>query len=147
VEGPDGRSVADGDQGNALSLHVVIQVLLNVDGDGTSALIQDSVLGLVVEKAGHGDALFFTSGEHIVPVVLRVPSAFALDQLAKSYVFKENHEVVISNLLSLHLLKGVGIDQLISKSTVRKVGSLGNVEDLVGCRLVNYTSGSGPELS
>lgn len=147
VEGPDSGSVTDGDQGDALGLHVVVQVLLNVDGDGTSAFIQDSVLGLVVKKAGHGDTLFFTSGEHIVPVVLRVPSTFALDQLAESHVFKENHEVIVSHLLGLHLLEGVRVDQLISESTVREVGSLGNVEDLVSSRLMDYTSSSRPEFT
>jgi len=79
VEGPDSRSVTDGDKGDVLALHVFVQVLLNIDGDRTGALIQNSVFGLVVQKAGHGNALFFASGKHIVPIVIGTPAAFTLD--------------------------------------------------------------------
>lgn len=87
MESPDSRSVTDGDEGDSLGLHVVVQVLLNIDGDRTGALIQDSVLGFVVQETSHGDTLFFSSGKDIVPVVLGVPSSLTFDKLAESDIF------------------------------------------------------------
>jgi len=147
VKDPDSRSVTDGDQGNALSLHVVVEVLLNIDRDGTGALIQDGVLGFVVEETSHGDTLFFTSGKYIVPVVLGVPSSLTLDELTKSDILQEYHKVFVSLFLGLHLFKSVGVDKLIAESSIGKVGTLGNIEDLVNGGLVDDTTSSGPEFT
>jgi len=118
VENPDSGSVTDGDQGNSLGLHVVVKVLLNINGDGTGALIQDGVLGLVIKQTSHGDTLFFTSGKHIVPIVLGVPSSLTFDKLTESDVFQEYHEVFIGFLLGFHLFKSVRVDQLITESSI-----------------------------
>lgn len=119
MERPDSRSVTNGNEGDSLGLHVVVQVLFNIDGNGTGALIQDGILGLVVQETSHSDTLFFSSRKHIVPVVLGVPSSLTFDEFTKSDIFQEYHEVRISFLFGLHLFQSVGVDQLITESTIR----------------------------
>jgi len=43
--------VAHGDESDALLFHVGVQVTLDIDADGTCALVEDGVLGLVEEQA------------------------------------------------------------------------------------------------
>ena len=53
----------------------------------------------------------------------------------------------IGFLLGLHLFKSIRVDQLITESSIGKVRTLGNIEDLVSGWLVDNTTSSGPELT
>jgi len=58
---PEGISVGDSDQRDVHLLHVGVEQALNIDGNGTSALIQNGVQGFVVDKSGHGNSLLFSA--------------------------------------------------------------------------------------
>ena len=81
---PEGLSVRDGDEGDALILHVLVEVALDVDAHSACAFVQDSVDGLVVNQASHGDALLLTAGEDIVPVSNGVPGAFSAHEVVEA---------------------------------------------------------------
>ena len=46
---PEGFTMGDCDERDALLLHVGVEMALNVDRDGAGALVKDSVEGLVVD--------------------------------------------------------------------------------------------------
>lgn len=74
---PECLSMTDSDKCDALALHVAVQVALYINTHGTSALIQYGILRTVIYKSSHGDSLLFTSGKHIVPVIVSIPATFA----------------------------------------------------------------------
>ena len=92
---PESVSVADSDQGDALLFHVGVQVTLDIDADGTCALVEDGVLGLVVDQATHGHPLLLTATEHVVPVVFSVPATFTADEVLQADLAEECGELII----------------------------------------------------
>lgn len=58
---PEGLSVTDRDERDALLLHVSVQVAFDIDGDGACAFIKDSVQGLVIDQSSHSHALLLST--------------------------------------------------------------------------------------
>ena len=58
---PEGFSVRDGDEGDSLILHVLVEVALYVDAHSAGTFVQDGVDGLVVNQASHCNTLLLTS--------------------------------------------------------------------------------------
>lgn len=143
---PESVTMRHGHQGDTLLFHVCIEVTLHIDGNCAGALVQNSVQGFVVNQATHGDALLFTSGQDVIPVVLCVPAAFSADQVAEANFFEDVLQFVIGDILVLLSLMRVGVDQLIAQRSIWKVGSLWDIENLLSRRLVNGATGGGPQL-
>jgi len=81
--------MADCDESDALALHVIVKMTLHVHTYGACALVQDRVLGFVIYQAGHCDALFLTTAQHVVPIVMCIPTSFSVDQVSKPH-FRED---------------------------------------------------------
>lgn len=58
---PEGLSVTDGDERNALLLHVGVQMAFDIDGDCARAFIKDGVQGLVIDQSSHSHALLLST--------------------------------------------------------------------------------------
>lgn len=144
---PESRSVTHSDEGNANLLEVFVHVLFHIKSHLTGALVQNSVGWFVVNKSTHGDALLFTSGKDIIPVVFGAPASLTGAQIAEITFFKNLLEVIISNALFLLSLRGVRVDELISHGSIGKVRSLRNVENLFCWGLENFSIGARPESS
>lgn len=71
---PQTPAVADGHEGDAEGLGVVVHDFLGVEGDAAGALVEDGVAGAVVEEASHGDALLETAGKNVPPLGFGIPT-------------------------------------------------------------------------
>jgi hypothetical protein len=93
---------------------MVVHDLLDLEGDGGRALIQDSVLsevdtvppqgdagrthlGRVVEEPGHGDALLVAAGERVAPLPRLVPAALALDDALDLHDLEDAKQVIVGD--------------------------------------------------
>ena len=119
---------------------------LDVDAHSACAFVQDSVDGLVVNQASHGDALLLTAGEDIVPVSNGVPGAFSAYEVVEAHFIQDDLKAFLINLFSSHLFDGVRVDNLVTKCALRQIGSLRDVEDLINGWLVDYAAKDWPEL-
>lgn len=81
---PESVSMTHSDQGDALLFHVGVQKTLDIDTDCTGALVENGVLGLVIDEATHGHPLLLSTAQHVIPVVLSVPAAFTSREVTKS---------------------------------------------------------------
>jgi len=144
---PHGLSVAYGNQCDSLVLHVLVDVCLDVDAHLRGALIHDRVDRLVVQQATHSDTLLLSSTEHLVPIVVRVPSVVPTNQVVEFHLVEDALQVLIRNPLGPHVGDGMRIDNLVTESALREVGTLRDVEDLVNRGLVDLSTEEGPELT
>lgn len=139
--------MTDRDHGDALRLHVRVEMSLDVDTDSAGAFVEDGVFGLVIDQSAHRHSLLFATAEDIVPVVLGVPAALTVDEVFESDLAEELSEVILRDVLGELILFGIWIDELVSQCSVGEVRSLRNVEDLFEWGFVQLTSINGPELS
>ena len=94
---PEGFTMGDCDERDALLLHVAVEVTLNVDRDGAGALVKDSVQGFVVDKTRHRDPLLLTSRKYVSPVVVRVETVlFTGNDMRKSHVVHDPLKVLLN---------------------------------------------------
>jgi hypothetical protein len=125
----------------------LVEVALDVDAHCAGAFVQDGVDWLVVNQASHGNALFLTSGEDVVPVSNGVPGAFSAYEVVEAHFIQDDLKALLINLFSSHLFDGVRVDNLVTKCALRQIGSLRDVEDLVNGWLVDYATEDWPELT
>ena len=92
---PKSVSVTDSDQRDALLLHVSVEVTFNVNADCTRALVENSILWLVVDQATHCHPLLLATTQHIIPVVLSVPAAFSCNEVLEADLAEESGEFVV----------------------------------------------------
>lgn len=142
---PESRAVTHSDEGNTNLFEVLVHVLFHIKSHLTSALVENSVGWSVVNKSTHSDALLFTTGKDIIPVVFGAPASFTCIQIAKITFFKNFLKIIISNALFLLSFRGVRIDQLISHRPIGKVRSLRNVENFFCWGLENFSISAGPK--
>ena len=88
---PEGFTMGDCDERDAILLHVGIEMTLDVDRDGAGAFVKDSVEGFVVDKTRHRDPLLLTSRKNVSPVVVRVETVFFTgNDMRKSHVVHDS---------------------------------------------------------
>ena len=128
---PERLSVADRDQSDALLLHVGVKVTLDVHAHRTGALVKNGIEWLVIDESSHGHALFFTAGEHVSPVVIRVPTiGLTCNDMRKAHILHDLVQIVVSDASALEIGDAVRVDNLVAKGAVGQVRSLWNVENL-----------------
>ena len=145
---PERLSVADRNQSDALFLHVGVKVTLDVHTHRTGALVKNSIEGLVIDESGHGHALLFTTGEHVSPVVIRVPAIrLTSNDMRKAHILHDLVQIVIGDTSALEIGDAVRVDNLVAKSTVGQVRSLWDVENLLNRWLSQSATLGRPELA
>ena len=94
---PEGFTMGDCDERDALLLHVGVEMTLNVDRDGAGAFVKDSVEGFVVDKTRHRNPLLLTSRKNVSPVVVRVETVFFTgNDVRKSHVVHDPLKVLLN---------------------------------------------------
>ena len=144
---PQCLPVRHGNQRDALVLHVLVEVALDVHRHGASALVQDRVDRLVINQSGHGNALFLTPRKHVVPVGHGVPTALSRHEVIKAHFVQDYLQFFLVNAFAPHLLNGVRIDNLVSESALGEVWPLRDVEYLINGRLVHSATKNRPKFS
>ena len=71
---PQTPAMADSHEGNAQLLGRIVHDLLRLERDAARALVENGVLGLVVEEPGHGHALLKAARKDVPPLRLGVPA-------------------------------------------------------------------------
>ena len=145
---PERLSVAHRDQSDVLLLHVGVKVTLDVHTHRTRALVENGVEWLVVDESGHGHALLFTAGEHVSPVVIRVPTiSLTGDNMRKAHILHDLVQIVIGDASALDICHGVRVDNLVAERAVGQVRSLWDVENLLNRWLSQGAALGRPELA
>lgn len=110
MELPNSGTMADGNQSDALLLHVGVKIALDVDAHGTCAFVQNSVLRFVVNKSAHGHSLFFTTAEDIIPISFDIPATFSLCNVLQSNFLQQLVQVFVCDSFRLLLLYRIWVD-------------------------------------
>lgn len=143
---PQAAAVADGHEGDAQGLCVVVHDLFGLEGDAAGALVEDGVLGAVVEEAGHGDALLEAAGKDVAPLRLGIPALVVeIDEVLEAQKLQDGEEVGVADAAGAHLAQRVGVDYLLAERAAGEVGTLGDVENGAEGGLVDRTAVDGPE--
>lgn len=143
---PQTASVADRHQSNTERLGIVVHDLFRLEGDAARALVENGVLGAVVEEAGHGDALLQAAGEHVAPLGLGVPALVVqVDEVVEAEQLEDGEEVGVGDAAGAHLPQRVRVDDLLAQGAARQVRALGEVEDGAKGRLVDCAAVDGPQ--
>lgn len=101
----------------------------------------------MIDKPSQGHSLFFSTTENVIPIILCAITTLSSYDIVKSYFAKQIIKIIIGDTLVLLLLMGVWVDKLVSQSTIWKIGSLRNIEDLVKCWLMQHSAVEWPELA
>ena len=141
---PEGLAVSDGDEGDVELIAACVEESLNVDGELRGALVEDGVLGCVVEEASHGDALLLAHGEGLGPILLLLP-AVARQEVFQLDLLHELCEVVVGDAARSHLLLGVRVEELLAQRAGSQVRALGDVEHIVGLGTNDMSNFEGPK--
>ncbi|KAI3487477.1 hypothetical protein L1887_48581 [Cichorium endivia] len=144
---PQRRPVRDGEHGDAELGGVVVHDLLDLERDGRGALVQDGVLGLVVEEARHGDALLVAARKSVAPLALHVPAALACDNVLDLQHAQNVQQVLVGLAARTHLLRRVWVNDLVSERAEREVGTLRDVGELGRGWLLDRAAVHGPETT
>ena len=78
---------------------LVVQFSLHIDAHCTCALVQDREKWLMVEKSSHGHSLFFSSREHVIPVVNRIESSFSFHNIGQLNILQD-FKKVLNNIIN-----------------------------------------------
>ena len=101
---PESVSVTHRDQGDVLLFHVGVEMALNVDDNCTGALVKNGIFWPVIDQATHGHSLLLTTAEHIIPIVLSVPAAFTLSEVAEADLAQQCVQILVRDIPSPLLL-------------------------------------------
>ena len=145
---PQTAAMTDRHEGNAQRLGVVIHDLFGFEGDAAGALVENGILGPMVEQARHGDLLLQSTGENIAPFGFGIPSFIVeVDEVFQSKNLEDVKEVSVSDAAGAHLAQRVGVDDLLAERAARQVRSLGDVEDGAEGGLVDGAAVDGPQAA
>ena len=134
-------------QRHAQTLGRVVHGFFNLQCHGRRALVQNRVLGRVVEEPGHGDALLQADGERRRPFVLGVPAGGPVDEVRYVDGLEPTEEVRIRDALGAHLPYGIRVDDLLAEGAAGEVGPLRDVEDGAVGRFADGAAVDGPQAA
>ena len=145
---PQATAVADRHQRDAQGLGVIVHDLFRLEGDAARALVEDGVLGAVVEEASHGDALLQAAREHVAPLGLGVPPfVVQVHEVRQVERLEDGEEVGVGGTALAHLPQRVRVDDLLAQRAAREVGPLRQVEDGGKGRLVDGAAVDRPQAA
>lgn len=146
---PETAPVADGHEGDAEGLGVLVHDAFGIEGDAAGAFVEDGVPGTVVEEAGHGDALLETAGEDVAPLGFGIPGGFwvEVEEVLEVEEAEDGEEVLVCDAAGAHLAERVWVDDLLAERAAGEVGPLGEVEDCVKGGFVDDAAVDGPEAA
>lgn len=145
---PQTAAMADGHESDSYSLGVVVHDLFGLQSDTASALVENGVLGAVVEEPGHGDALLQTAGEGVAPLGFGIPAfRVHVDEVLELKELENGEEIRVGDASGSHLPQRVRVDNLLAERTTRQVWALREVENGVERRLVDRAAVDGPQAT
>lgn len=84
----------------------------------------------MVDQSTHCDSLLLAARQNVVPVVVGIEAVIlSSGKVAQLNDVKDFLNIIIGFTGSTHLLDSLWINDLVSESSLRQVGSLRNVED------------------
>lgn len=145
---PQAAAVADRHQRDAQGLGVVVHDLFRLERDAARALVEDGVLGAVVEEARHGDALLQAAREHVAPLSFGVPPfVIQVHEVRQVERLEDGEEVGVGGAALAHLAQRVWVDDLLAQRAAREVRPLRQVKDGGKGRLVHGAAVDGPQTA
>lgn len=132
----------------SLLLAHLVEVALDIVGDGAGALVDKCILRLVVEKTGETDTLLLSAGQDVLPLLARVPAAFAVREVSKLGLVEDALQVRFVPALAAHVELAVGVDDLVAERADGQIRPLREEHDAVLARVLrpaDKTAVDGPE--
>lgn len=119
---------------DALLLASLVQQTLDITRNGACALVNDHILGFMVQYARETHPLLLATAQHIFPLLTSVPPALAVGKITQLGLLEHALEVVFRLTLLAHVLVSVRVDDLITQGADAEVGALGQEHDAVLAR-------------